>query len=59
MAIQKISESLYVWLCLKVGTPQQIAIRRDELDIVELLEAKAWRQGRLKLMLSGSTKEGF
>ena len=46
-------------LCLKVGTPQQIAIRRDKCDIVELLEAKAWRPGRLKFMFSGSKKEGF
>lgn len=59
MAIQKISESLYVGLCLKVGTPQQIANRRDELEIKELLEAKAWRPGQDIVMYSGSKKEGF
>ncbi|XP_022343725.2 uncharacterized protein LOC111136870 [Crassostrea virginica] len=57
MALQTISESVYVGLCLKIGTPQQVAIRRDAEDTVDLLHHK------LKLcavmMISGSRREGF
>nr|XP_022322722.1 uncharacterized protein LOC111124150 [Crassostrea virginica] len=56
MALQTISESLYVVLCLKVGTSQQLTSRRDVVDITELMENKATNdQG----MLSGSRREGF
>ena len=33
MALQTISESVYVGLCFKIGTPQQVAISRDVADI--------------------------
>ena len=37
MALQTISESVYVGLCFIIGTPQQVAIRRDVQDIMESL----------------------
>nr|XP_022298618.1 uncharacterized protein LOC111107630 [Crassostrea virginica] len=56
MAVQTISESVYVGLCLKIGTPQQVAIRRDVVDIKELLEHKVTSTVKMD---SGSRREGF
>ncbi|XP_052701244.1 uncharacterized protein LOC128178224 [Crassostrea angulata] len=54
--VQKMSESVYVGMCHKIGTPQQVASRRDIGDMMELLgnHCDVWR-----LMDSGSRKEGF
>ncbi|XP_078337021.1 uncharacterized protein LOC111137539 [Crassostrea virginica] len=57
MAIQTISESVYVGLCLKIGTPQEVVIRRDFADMSELLESKV--TCILCRMFSGSRREGF
>ena len=59
MTLQTIPESVYVGLCLKIGTPQQVAIRRDVDDIPDLLEHKVARLNHLVVMLSGSMREGF
>nr|XP_022298628.1 uncharacterized protein LOC111107637 [Crassostrea virginica]XP_022298629.1 uncharacterized protein LOC111107637 [Crassostrea virginica] len=59
MAVQTISESLYVGLCLKIGTPQQVAIRRDVVDIMELLDHKVTSTDYHVRMDSGSRREGF
>nr|XP_022298633.1 uncharacterized protein LOC111107641 [Crassostrea virginica] len=59
MAVQTISESVYVGLCLKLGTPQQVAIRRDVVDIVELIKHKVASTDYLVKMVSGSKREGF
>nr|XP_022298640.1 uncharacterized protein LOC111107649 [Crassostrea virginica] len=58
MAVQTISESVYVGLCLKIGTPQQVAIRRDVVDIWELLQQKVSTDYYVR-MVSGSRREGF
>nr|XP_022341016.1 uncharacterized protein LOC111135341 [Crassostrea virginica] len=58
MALQTISEPLYLGLCLKIGTPQQVAIRRVVTDIRELLVTKVRTDGAVYL-LSGSRREGF
>ena len=59
MTLQKISESVYMGLCLKIGTPQQVSIRRDLVDITELLEHKVARTDEYVAMTSGSDREGF
>ncbi|XP_078321146.1 uncharacterized protein LOC111114539 [Crassostrea virginica] len=59
MTLKKISESVYVGLCLKIGTPQQVAIRRDTEDVTELLEHKVARTDEYVSMASGSVREGF
>ena len=43
MTLQRISEAVYVGLCHKIGTSQQVAIRRDIMDIKELIEHKVAR----------------
>ena len=57
MAIQTISESVYVGLCLKLGTPQEVVIRRDFSDMSELLDNKV--TSNIFKMFSGSHREGF
>nr|XP_022322567.1 uncharacterized protein LOC111124015 [Crassostrea virginica] len=60
MALQTLSESLYVGLCLKVGTSELVAIRRDVRDITELVEDKVTGTcNNVHYMLSGSRREGF
>nr|XP_022308595.1 uncharacterized protein LOC111114540 [Crassostrea virginica] len=59
MSLQKISESVYVGMCLKIGTPQQVAIRRDVVDVTELLRNKVARTDGCIMMMSGSDREGF
>ena len=60
MDLQKLSESVYVGLCLKLGTPQQVAIRREVKDTREFVNTKVKsRRGNEVYMLSGSRAEGF
>nr|XP_022296462.1 uncharacterized protein LOC111106191 [Crassostrea virginica] len=59
MAVQTISESVYVGLCLKLGTSQQVAIRRNVVDIQELITHKVTSTDYYVKMVSGSRREGF
>ena len=59
MTQKRISEAVYVWLCLKKGTPQQVAIRRDIVDIKELIEHKVARTEKNVMRMNGSRREGF
>ncbi|XP_052710053.1 uncharacterized protein LOC128184554 [Crassostrea angulata] len=59
MAIQKTSESVYMGMCLEMGTPQQVASRRDIRDIAEMLMYSEMLNRRFTVMLSGSDREGF
>ena len=61
MTQKRISEALYVGLCFKIGTSQQVAIRRDIVDIKELIEHKVARTEKRDnvMMISGSQREGF
>lgn len=57
--IQHISESVFMGMCLIAGTSQQVAIRRETNDIMEmeLILVKPYEEPQK--MLSGSKKEGF
>ena len=60
MDLQKFSESVYVGLCLKLGTPQQMAIRREVSDTAALVDTKVKsRKPDNITMVSGSRGEGF
>ena len=52
---------MYVGLCLKIGTSQLVAIRRETLDVRELIahEIKRTEKNVMHVMLSGSRREGF
>ena len=57
MALQTISECVYVGL--KIGTAQQVAIRREKEVISELSQFRLERVGQDVRMLSGRKREGF
>ncbi|XP_061165984.1 uncharacterized protein LOC133174907, partial [Saccostrea echinata] len=59
-AMQHISESVFVGLCHKVGTSQLVAMRRDVLDINEVVEKQVkTSDDEYSVLLSGSYREGF
>ncbi|XP_062568347.1 uncharacterized protein LOC134230532 [Saccostrea cucullata] len=53
------SESVFVGLCNIVGTTQQVATRRDVMDITEILTNQVWNSESNSVMNSGSHREGF
>ncbi|XP_048769159.2 uncharacterized protein LOC125675478 [Ostrea edulis] len=57
--IQHMSESVFVGLCRTVGTSQQVEMRRDMMDIEEMVKNKARKSNQQTSMLSGSEREGF
>ena len=59
MSLQTLSESVYLGLCHKIGTPQEVTIRRDVWDVRELLDRKKTEYTHWISMLSGSQREGF
>ncbi|XP_062572675.1 uncharacterized protein LOC134234615 [Saccostrea cucullata] len=58
-AIHHISESVFVGLCRKVGTSQMVAMKRDVVDILEMVEYYVKTSDYYIVMLSGSCREGF
>ncbi|XP_062609457.1 uncharacterized protein LOC134271241 isoform X2 [Saccostrea cucullata] len=57
--IQHISESVFVGLCHKVGTSQVVAMRRDVVDILEMVMNHLPKSDKIGTMVSGSYGEGF
>ncbi|XP_052690659.1 uncharacterized protein LOC128168493 [Crassostrea angulata] len=53
------SESVFVGLCEIVGTSQQVVIRRETEDIVEMVERRVTPNDGVITMMSGSLREGF
>ncbi|XP_062582351.1 uncharacterized protein LOC134244092 [Saccostrea cucullata] len=54
-----VSEVLYVGLCRKIGTPTEVAIRRDVMDMHEMIEKPVYNHRGIAVMKSGSYREGF
>nr|XP_034322894.1 uncharacterized protein LOC117688740 [Crassostrea gigas] len=60
MADHYLSESVYVGMCHKIGTPQQVASRRERCDNGELMANQLMKnQLKIRVMVSGSLKEGL
>ncbi|XP_056015545.1 uncharacterized protein LOC125674377 isoform X2 [Ostrea edulis] len=57
--IPRVSEVLYVGLCWEMGTPKEVTIRRDVLDMEEMIETPLQIYRGERLMMSGSYREGF
>ncbi|XP_061165597.1 uncharacterized protein LOC133174497 [Saccostrea echinata] len=57
--IPRLSEVLYVGLCRKIGTPTEVAIRRDVIDIEEMIRKPYFNHKGCGVMESGSFREGF
>ncbi|XP_052719433.1 uncharacterized protein LOC128191417 [Crassostrea angulata] len=53
------SESVFRRMCRRVGTSQQVAMRRELQDIREMSERQEAPNDRVITMLSGSMREGF
>ncbi|XP_061165917.1 uncharacterized protein LOC133174835 [Saccostrea echinata] len=58
-AIRHISESMFVGLCHKVGTSRLVAMRRDVVDIRDVMENQKTPSNKNNMIESGSQKEGF
>ncbi|XP_065922209.1 uncharacterized protein [Magallana gigas] len=56
---QHLSESVFAGLCEIVGTSQLVAIRRETVDIKEMVERRATSDHGVIGMMSGSEREGF
>ena len=59
MTKKRISEAVYVWLCLKIGTPQQVAIRRGWVEVGEKdsdlrIQTWTWCSGQITMQCSGT-----
>lgn len=55
----RMSEALYLGLCHKIGTPKEVTIRREVMDMDERLKEPVDMQKGDKKMKSGSFREGF
>lgn len=58
---QRMSEVLYVGLCRdkRIGTPTEVAIRREMMDMEEIIERPVYIHRGCMIMKSGSHREGF
>ncbi|XP_062590617.1 uncharacterized protein LOC134252210 [Saccostrea cucullata] len=57
--IPRLSEAVYVGLCREVGSPTEVRIRREVMDIDEVVNKPIYILRGLDRMLSGSKREGF
>ncbi|XP_062608670.1 uncharacterized protein LOC134270467 [Saccostrea cucullata] len=64
LGIQHLSESVFLGLCHKVGTSQQVTMRREILDMEVILKNQVMRtrendRDKIETIISGSYREGF
>lgn len=65
IAVKNMSESVYVGINHKLGTPQEVAFRREISDVCDLFMNRFLKNcldkynGVPKFLVSGSHKEGF
>ncbi|XP_061179626.1 uncharacterized protein LOC133188269 [Saccostrea echinata] len=57
--ILRIAEVLYGGLCRQIGTPTEVAIRRDVKDMEEMIMKSFYNKRGCVLINSGSYREGF
>ncbi|XP_062569591.1 uncharacterized protein LOC134231623 [Saccostrea cucullata] len=57
--IHRISEAVYVEMCDILGTPTLVAIRREVLDIAEIIRTQSEERKGERIRLGGSRREGF
>ncbi|XP_061192618.1 uncharacterized protein LOC133200818 [Saccostrea echinata] len=60
LGIHHVSESVFMKLCRKVGSSQQVIMRRELMDFREIMTNQAVPiRGKDRIMTSGSSREGF
>ncbi|XP_061194847.1 uncharacterized protein LOC133203006 [Saccostrea echinata] len=57
--VKRMSESVFVGLCQIIVTSQLVSLRRDLIDIGEILNSQGNHHNDTVTMWSGSTREGF
>eukprot|EP00105_Crassostrea_gigas_P036031 XP_019920179.1 PREDICTED: uncharacterized protein LOC105321661 [Crassostrea gigas] len=57
--MQHMSEPVFECMCEIVGTSQQLAIRREAMDIGDVLDRQVKSSSGVREMISGSFREGF
>ena len=57
--IPRLSEAVYIGMCLEVGVPTQVKIRREIADVEDVLRKPVFILHGLEGMTSGSRREGF
>ncbi|XP_065923603.1 cyclic GMP-AMP synthase-like [Magallana gigas] len=57
--LQHLSESVFVGLCEILGTSQQVALRRETQDIIDMMKRRFYTYDGVIEMTSGSMREGF
>lgn len=57
--MQRISEAVFVVMFHKVGSSEQIVIKREAMNIGEVLDIRIISKDRVIRMLNGSRREGF
>lgn len=55
----RVSEAMYVGLCRYIGTPTEVTIRREVIDMGEVLHKHVLLSSKSRMMFSGSFREGF
>lgn len=55
----RVSEALYAGLCRYVGPPTAVTVRREVLDMAEIIKKPIEVMSGCKLIESGSNREGF
>lgn len=55
----RMSEALYVGLCGYIGSPTEVTVRREVVDMEEMMQKAAHRHTGMRDMTSGSYREGF
>ena len=58
MDLQTVSVKVYIGLCLEIGTSKRVKIRRDVIDIKELIDDKVRRDNNIITRIGGQ-REGF
>ncbi|XP_062601328.1 uncharacterized protein LOC134263044 [Saccostrea cucullata] len=54
-----VSEVLYTGLCYEIGTPEDVSVRREVLDVSEMIEKPVQILKGMRTTTGGSYREGF
>lgn len=56
---RRVSEAMYVGLCRQIGTPTEVVIRRELMDVDEMIHRRVYLNEGVIFVQSGSYREGF
>lgn len=56
---RRVSEAMYVGLCRQIGTPTEVVIRRELMDVDGMIHRRVYLNEGVIFVQSGSYREGF